>query len=857
MSAVNRLNVLKENETKMNQYLRSLYLKNIIEQPLYYRLRSTSTSLSVMYDQPKVHRNGYPLRPIISSVGSYNYELSRHLAQIIQRYRTPPPSFVKDSFQLVERIKNIDYEDGQIMICETCEQGLRSFTTNSSQDNLLEYDTEDQSSEQINNQNMSDKRKDIYVRVDGQLLFDKQASDERKKSIARRKALDLRKLLQNSACQSNAKNDTSMSSSLNCSDNSYHSESAAINQKNLGNRSRAVFVSAKANPSSEFTTNIKKISAVGASATAFASKSKGHANALNVHAKGVNASASATADRLTASALNANATGLNASASASATAVRVSTLNTNVTAANVSVSATADGLSVATGNVGVTGVDVAASTSVSAAKVQVGNIDVNGASAGASMKVNGGGVTAGNIAIGGPSAAISVNIDGSLSFGNINIGLRPSLDIGLGLNLGIPFLSGTKMGSQGNAGANNSQQVDGQGQNTGALQKAQDYLSSRFPNKRTYKTPVDVSIQRNKDGQEIDPLLPDTAGEQADVDGSAVNDAIQRHNQLVAEGMKFAGFKGCPPPSSTTNLSSTHTSSSDPAWEGMYTSPSPDVAAGYVGSDDGQRVGDIKRVYVPNDAGDLYYTKTGLETPEARVAVEKVKEHSGGKYMFSGPQDSKNPDLFPPELVISPSVRDEAKANGNLKFEASAHVVEPESRRIEQYHQSELEHSKMIPDYLVNIKTAVDCAKTGGRERLAHVFQGQPPSGCYNNPTPEPSVQSKQPEMSEEDKLLLEECAKVGVHLTSVELDHWKKKLKSDAEYERDEDLSTNGNTNMNTSHQNETSKTKDDEELVTEPPKPCKNHAANVRCMKCTQNSSGLRIRQVHNNIHGFNFKD
>lgn len=705
---------------------------------------------------------------------------------------------------------------------------------------------------------VSDKRKDIYVRVDGQLLFDKQASDERKRSIARRKALDLRKLLPNFACQSNKKNDTSMPSSLNCSDNSYHSESDGINQKKLGSRSRAVFVSAKANPSSEFTTNVKKTSAVGASATAFASKSKGHANALNAHAKGVNASACATADGLTASALNANATGLNASASASANAVRVSTLNANATAANVSVSATADGLSVAAGNVGVTGVDVAASASVSAAKVQVGNIDVNGASAGASMKVNGSGVTAGNIAIGGPSAAASVSIDGSLSFGNINIGLRPSLDIGLGLNLGIPFLSGTKMGSQGNAGGNNGQQGDGQGQNAGALQKAQDCLSSRFPNKRIYKTPVDVSIQRNKDGQEIDPLLPATdAGEQTGVDSPAVNDAIQRHNQLDAEGMKFAGFKGCPPPSSTTNLPSTQTSNPDPVWEGMYTSPSPDVAAGYVGSEDGRRVGDIKRVYVPKDAADLYYTKTGLETPEARVAVEKVKEHSAGKYMFSGPQDSKNPDLFPPELVISPSVRDEAKANGNLRFEASAHVVNPESRRIEQYHQAELEHSKMIPDYLVNIKTAADCAKTGGRERLAHVFQGQPSSGCYNNPTPEPSIQSKQPEMSEEDKLLLEECEKLDVHLTSVELNHWKKKLKSDAEYERDEDLSTNGNTNTNTSHQNQTSKTEDTEELVTEPPKPCKDHAANVRCMKCMQGSSGLRIRQVHNNIHGFNFQN
>ncbi|UJR24624.1 hypothetical protein I4U23_005998 [Adineta vaga] len=730
-----------------------------------------------------------------------------------------------------------------VEICETCEQGSRSTTINTSQDDLTdkEYDTEDESSEQINNQDVSNKRKDMYVRNDGQLLYNEQASDERKRSIARRKALDLRELLKNSKYQTNKKNDTSMASSSNCS----------------GGRCRAVFTSTKVDPSSEFKTNIMKTSAVGASATTFASTSKGHANTLNAHAKGANASACATADGLTVSALNANASGVNASASASANAVRVNTLNANATGANVSVSATADGLSVAAGNISATGVDVAASASVSAAKVQVGNVDINGASAGASLKVNGTGVSAGNIAIGGPSAAASVSVDGSLSFGNINIGLRPSLDIGFGLNIGIPFLSGTKMGSQGNGGGNNDQQGDGQDQNGGILQRAQDDLSSKFPNKRIYATPVDVSIQRNRHGEAIDPLLPDNANGQADVNSPAVNDVIQRDNELVAEKMKFVGFKGCPPPSTNTNLSSAPTSTPDPAWEGMYTSPSPDVAAGYVGSDDGRHVGEIKRVYVPEDAGDLYYTKTGLETPEARIAVQKVKEHSDGKYLFSGPQDSKNPDLFSPEVVISPSVRDQAKGNGNLKFEASAHVVDRGSRRINEYHQGELEHSKMIPDYLVNIKTAADCTKSGGRERLAHVFQGESSSGSYSNPTPEPSVQSKPSEMSEEDKLLLEECAKLDVDIEPDQLNHWKKKLKSDAEYERDEDLSTNGNTNMNNSHQNETSKTKDDEELVNEPPQPCKNHPVNVRCMKCMQGSSGPRIRQVRNNIHGFNFKN
>jgi hypothetical protein len=39
-----------------------------------------------------------------------------------------------------------------VEICAMFEQGLRSFPTNSSEDNLLEDDTEDQSSEQINNQ---------------------------------------------------------------------------------------------------------------------------------------------------------------------------------------------------------------------------------------------------------------------------------------------------------------------------------------------------------------------------------------------------------------------------------------------------------------------------------------------------------------------------------------------------------------------------------------------------------------------------------------------------------------------------------------------------------------------------------
>ena len=667
----------------------------------------------------------------------------------------------------------------------------------------------------------SRQRDDMYVRDDGELLSGQQAAGERKRSIARRKALDLQKLLKDSPEKSDPK---------------------------------------PSKPSSTFSTNVRKASAVRVSKLAFASTSKGHFNALTSHAKGANASATATAEGAAISTGNAYATGANASASASASAVRVNAGNASATGANVSVGATADGLNVAVGNVSATGVEVAASASASAARVTVGNVDVTGASAGASVKVNGTGVTAGNISIGGPSAAVSASIDGSLSFGNINLGLRPSLDIGLGFNLGIPFLSGSRMGSSG--GGSNGK---GGNENPRGLEGVQQYLSEKYPNQRYYAKPVDVSIKPNTTNQPIDPVLPSERPERTDDVNPTVTDVINRHDELVEGGDKFVGFKGGPrrdgasntqssaPPnaSSGTNQSgpTTATAPTEPSiWSGMYVSPSPDVAAGYAVDDRG-RPGVIDRVYLPENAADVYYTPTGLETREGREALKEVKAHSNERYIFSGPQDSTNPDLFAPETVISPVVRNEALASGTIKFEQSAHNIDPSSYRLNTVYNRELERSQIIPDYMVTTKNAADCARDGGRERLGHVFQGRPPY-AYDTVPPKPK------EPSDDDKLLLEECRKLGFEIPPDSLDDWKKKLKSDGEYEREEDA-RNRQKRADHDRNNGNAPEKQEEEQETEPPKPCKNHGSNVRCFKCMNGSSGPRIRRLNGQIHGFKFND
>ena len=103
-------------DKELNGHLRKLYNDGLIEKKLFWRLHSNSASLSVIYGQPKVHKAGYPMRPIISSIGSYNYQVSKYLAELLSQHRTErPASFVKDSFTFADSIRKFPFNDAQTM----------------------------------------------------------------------------------------------------------------------------------------------------------------------------------------------------------------------------------------------------------------------------------------------------------------------------------------------------------------------------------------------------------------------------------------------------------------------------------------------------------------------------------------------------------------------------------------------------------------------------------------------------------------------------------------------------------------------------------------------------------------------
>ena len=72
-----------------------------------------------MYGLPKTHKSNYPLRPVISSIGSYNHELAKYLLDIIKsdiEGKEKSFSFVRDSFDFVKNITEIKHINDDTML---------------------------------------------------------------------------------------------------------------------------------------------------------------------------------------------------------------------------------------------------------------------------------------------------------------------------------------------------------------------------------------------------------------------------------------------------------------------------------------------------------------------------------------------------------------------------------------------------------------------------------------------------------------------------------------------------------------------------------------------------------------------
>ena len=80
------------------------------------KVPNKGTRPPLFYGAVKIHKPGYPLRPIVSATCSATFKVSKYVSKILTAYATQLPSFVRKTARFIENIKEIQVEDDEVMI---------------------------------------------------------------------------------------------------------------------------------------------------------------------------------------------------------------------------------------------------------------------------------------------------------------------------------------------------------------------------------------------------------------------------------------------------------------------------------------------------------------------------------------------------------------------------------------------------------------------------------------------------------------------------------------------------------------------------------------------------------------------
>ena len=118
-------------KTKTLKQLKVLKDSDFSENKLYYYLKPNDSPVPRFYGQPKIHKPGVPICPIVSYSGSPLYSLNKYMANILKAYAQDENNNAKNSTTFSNYIIN-PTEDDEIMV---------SFDVTSLYTNILIIDT--------------------------------------------------------------------------------------------------------------------------------------------------------------------------------------------------------------------------------------------------------------------------------------------------------------------------------------------------------------------------------------------------------------------------------------------------------------------------------------------------------------------------------------------------------------------------------------------------------------------------------------------------------------------------------------------------------------------------------------------
>ena len=115
-------------ERDIRKVLNRLEEKKIITKESHQFMHPTGSQTPRLYGLPKTHKDGIPLRPVLSMVGAPQYKLSKWLLSVLEPVLAKYSDFtVKDSFQFVERLRGTKQDLNNSFMCS---YDVKSLFTN-------------------------------------------------------------------------------------------------------------------------------------------------------------------------------------------------------------------------------------------------------------------------------------------------------------------------------------------------------------------------------------------------------------------------------------------------------------------------------------------------------------------------------------------------------------------------------------------------------------------------------------------------------------------------------------------------------------------------------------------------------
>ena len=106
----------KNYQNKLIKLLKEFKSEGNLSEAKYSKLYPSACCVPQFYGLPKVHKEGAPLRPIVSSINSVTYESARYLADILNVLIGKSDHHIKNTECFVEKIKDLKLKPGEVQI---------------------------------------------------------------------------------------------------------------------------------------------------------------------------------------------------------------------------------------------------------------------------------------------------------------------------------------------------------------------------------------------------------------------------------------------------------------------------------------------------------------------------------------------------------------------------------------------------------------------------------------------------------------------------------------------------------------------------------------------------------------------